>query len=402
MAEHVEQPQPEARTPAKPTPSRRWVNSPNWRVKRPDAEDSNPEDGNNNRRRFGHNNNNSNNQNNSPFRSPNNRTHRNQNASWARAQPTDPSTPTKSPFNNTIAEDSQSDFPSAFSEGRRLYVGNMPYMAKQKDVEDLFAGAENEYKIDRIDISIDPFTGRNPSYCFVDLATKEQSDRAMEQLNGKDMLGRPVKIKLGIPKSNRDPPFGRRDPASPGEDQPPRFIFERWERNDASSHWYDYTAQGRRLFVGGLPKMPDQPTIDYEIRKLFYGFKVEAISKAISPHHKRPQPGHQYFLFVDLASTEEADAAIKALAGVSAVWGQRVQINKARGNSHKPSERDRWESERTTRDSDDKNDNQDSKGGAAAVDRTSPPQRSRWGPPKGFEDEAAASNNHLARAESPP
>ena len=32
--------------------------------------------------------------------------------------------------------------PHAISEGRRLYVGNMPYTAKSEDVEALFTAAE--------------------------------------------------------------------------------------------------------------------------------------------------------------------------------------------------------------------------------------------------------------------
>lgn len=32
--------------------------------------------------------------------------------------------------------------PHAIAEGRRLYVGNMPYTAKSEDVEALFVGAE--------------------------------------------------------------------------------------------------------------------------------------------------------------------------------------------------------------------------------------------------------------------
>jgi RNA recognition motif-containing protein len=35
--------------------------------------------------------------------------------------------------------------PQAITEGRRLYVGNMPYMAKKEDVEALFR--EGDYKM---------------------------------------------------------------------------------------------------------------------------------------------------------------------------------------------------------------------------------------------------------------
>ena len=71
-------------------------------------------------------------------------------------------------------------------------------------------------------MSIDPFTGRNPSYCtgrgsikprkrlnscswqssqdegFVELEPREQADRAIQELNGKDLLGRPVRRGPGV------------------------------------------------------------------------------------------------------------------------------------------------------------------------------------------------------------
>ena len=50
-------------------------------------------------------------------------------------------------------------------------------------------------------MSIDPFSGRNPSYCFVELVNKEQADQAIAELNGKPILGRPVKIGPSFAKS---------------------------------------------------------------------------------------------------------------------------------------------------------------------------------------------------------
>ncbi|EQL30828.1 hypothetical protein, variant 2 [Blastomyces dermatitidis ATCC 26199] len=410
MAQITEPQDPELKQ--KSTPTRRWVNSPNWRVKRADNPETDTVEDGPEKRELNFN------------RSPMQRGHQSQSRTWNKNsnnnhngnEGSKPSTPAKV----SHREDVDSPAMKSFSEGRRLYVGNMPYMAKKKDVEALFTEGETVYNVERIDISIDPFTGRNPSYCFVELESKQQADLAMVELNGKDMLGRPVKIKPGIPKSSKEP-FGRRDMATTPEKQPPRFVFERWERSDAANHWYDYSAQGRRLFVGGLPRMPDQPTADYEIRKLFYGFNIEAISKVISPHpSKRSQPGSHYYLFVDLASSDEADRAIEALSGVSAVWGSRVHINKARGNSHKPAERDRWEGKRrdgqeeqeeqeqqdangeSQHDDEDGNGNGKAPNGGAESGPPATTARSRWGPPAGFENEAAASSTRIALAESPP
>ena len=41
---------------------------------------------------------------------------------------------------------------------------------------------------EHINMSIDPYAGRNPSHYFVELTNKEQADRAMLELNGKEFL----------------------------------------------------------------------------------------------------------------------------------------------------------------------------------------------------------------------
>ncbi|KAI9775413.1 MAG: hypothetical protein M1839_001108 [Geoglossum umbratile] len=222
--------------------------------------------------------------------------------------------------------------PQSIADGRRLYVGNMPYMAKTEDIEALFA--RHGFKVAHIDISLDPFSGRNPSYCFVDLEAKEQADRALRELNGQDLLGRPVKIGPGIAKSSRG-----------GSNRAP----QRRDANRASAtpfvfdHWYGYSDQGLRLYVGGLPSLPDQPTVNAEIRALFRDFNVNAVSKIIPPHpSKRALNGNHHYLFVDFGTAEEADAARKAVNGVSLPWGGRAVVSHARGDSKRVEERNRW------------------------------------------------------------
>jgi RNA recognition motif-containing protein len=40
-------------------------------------------------------------------------------------------------------------------------------------------------------MSIDPFSGRNPSYCFVDLDDNEDTDAVIRNLQGYQIRGRP-------------------------------------------------------------------------------------------------------------------------------------------------------------------------------------------------------------------
>ena len=80
----------------------------------------------------------------------------------------------------------------------RLYVGNLLYTAERHDVEEFFVG--HGFSISGLSMSIDPFTNRNKSYAFVDFETVDEAQRALNELNGQELLGRAVKINPGMRK----------------------------------------------------------------------------------------------------------------------------------------------------------------------------------------------------------
>lgn len=104
-------------------------------------------------------------------------------------------------------------------------------------------------------------------YAFVELETDEQADRAIRELNGTDLLGRPVKIGPGV--ASKKAAYGQFN-----NSQHAKPAFERWVRTDAADHWKGYSEQKRRLHVGGLPRMPNHHTVDAEVRDLFRGFTM--------------------------------------------------------------------------------------------------------------------------------
>ncbi|KAL3471834.1 hypothetical protein BJX99DRAFT_236656 [Aspergillus californicus] len=258
--------------------------------------------------------------------------------------------------------------PPAITEGRRLYVGNMPYTAKMEDVQALFnAGG---FEVSRIDIAIDSFSGRNPSYCFVDLETKELCERAMAELDGGDLLGRPVKIKPGVVKSASERQqrtsisngsgmgVGADGSSSPrgtstgtGSRSSP-FNADRWRRDDSapstptksnsnSTSFSNSTSIGsantdssRRLYVGNLPRLTDQESITSNITSFFKEYSVSNVSKLFTPHPaKRFEPGDHYYLFVDFATVEDAQNAMAALNGTEGPWGGVIRVQRARGET---------------------------------------------------------------------
>src|SRR5919202_1226516 len=71
---------------------------------------------------------------------------------------------------------------------RRLYVGNLPYDATEKQIQKAFESEAR--KVVSIKIVSDKETGRSRGFAFVDLETPEQAKAAIEELNGKDFNGR--------------------------------------------------------------------------------------------------------------------------------------------------------------------------------------------------------------------
>ncbi|OJJ47074.1 hypothetical protein ASPZODRAFT_132009 [Penicilliopsis zonata CBS 506.65] len=234
--------------------------------------------------------------------------------------------------------------PQAISEGRRLYVGNMPYTAKADDVQALFTATG--YNIERIDIAMDPFTGRNPSYCFVDLESKEEAERAMVELDGKELQGRPLKIKPGVAKTSAERSQQPRTEGSPRGEKSSPLNFDRWqrgERTEPSSPAKALGDQSKRVYVGGLPRLQDQEALQSNMVNFFQGLDVTNVTKLFTPHpSKRFEPGDHYYLFVDFSTAEEAQTALQTFNGQDGPWGGKIRVQRARGETWKPEERARW------------------------------------------------------------
>ena len=174
----------------------------------------------------------------------------------------------------------------AISQGRRVYLGNVVYQAKPADIEE-FLAANQFSAADKIHVSVDPISGRNPGYCFVEFTDRETADSAIEQLNGQILLGREVKCRPCLPKGNSNRPQGNQREANSesgfnrwgdwhggrNNDQA-REGGQRRGMHDALRHYETAASDGKQLYVGGLPRMMDQAMHEEEIRSIFQGFQV--------------------------------------------------------------------------------------------------------------------------------
>jgi cold-inducible RNA-binding protein len=82
--------------------------------------------------------------------------------------------------------------------GRRLYVGNLPYRATEEELTALFnrAGA-----VDNVQVMKDNVTGRARGFAFVEMATDEAAQKAIEELHQYQMDGRALVVNEARPRT---------------------------------------------------------------------------------------------------------------------------------------------------------------------------------------------------------
>jgi RNA recognition motif-containing protein len=84
--------------------------------------------------------------------------------------------------------------------GRKLYVGNLPYEVGEADLEQLFATAGT---VESVNVMRDMATGRARGFAFVEMATDDEAQRAISQLNAQPFNGRNLTVNEARPKPER-------------------------------------------------------------------------------------------------------------------------------------------------------------------------------------------------------
>ncbi len=82
--------------------------------------------------------------------------------------------------------------------GKKLYVGNLPFTATEELLTDTFS----QYgTVDSAKIITDKETGKSKGFGFVEMATDDEAQEAIDKLNGHDFGGRPIKVNEAKPKA---------------------------------------------------------------------------------------------------------------------------------------------------------------------------------------------------------
>ena len=84
--------------------------------------------------------------------------------------------------------------------GRKLYVGNLPYSATEQSLREAFAASGT---VDSVSLITDRDTGQSKGFAFVEMSSDSEAQTATQDMNGKMLDGRQIKVNEAKPKESR-------------------------------------------------------------------------------------------------------------------------------------------------------------------------------------------------------
>jgi RNA recognition motif-containing protein len=82
----------------------------------------------------------------------------------------------------------------------RLFVGNLSYQTTEDELRQLFSGVAN---VSSVSLISERDSGRSKGFAFVEMASPEDAQKAIDELNGKSLGGRTIRVDLARPRSDR-------------------------------------------------------------------------------------------------------------------------------------------------------------------------------------------------------
>ena len=82
----------------------------------------------------------------------------------------------------------------------KIYVGGLPYATTDAQLQDLFS---THGAVESARVITDKFTGRSRGFGFVEMASNEDAQKAIQALNGTDLDGRNLTVNEARPQEKR-------------------------------------------------------------------------------------------------------------------------------------------------------------------------------------------------------
>ena len=88
----------------------------------------------------------------------------------------------------------------------KLFVGNLSFNTTENDLNDAFAAFGT---VTETNLMMDRETGRPRGFGFITMSSAEEAQKAIENLNGKDLDGRALTVNVAKPREERSGGGGR-------------------------------------------------------------------------------------------------------------------------------------------------------------------------------------------------
>jgi RNA recognition motif-containing protein len=88
------------------------------------------------------------------------------------------------------------------SNPTRLFVGNLSYQTAENDLQDYFAQAGT---VTSVNLMMDKMTGKSRGFAFIEFASTEEANKAVEEFHNKEVQGRSLTVNIARPREERPP-----------------------------------------------------------------------------------------------------------------------------------------------------------------------------------------------------
>src|SRR6202162_1609652 len=79
---------------------------------------------------------------------------------------------------------------------QKLFIGSLSFSTTSEGLREFFTQCGN---VSSATVITDQFSGRSRGFGFVEMATPEEAQAAVQRLNGKDLDGRQIKVEVAKP-----------------------------------------------------------------------------------------------------------------------------------------------------------------------------------------------------------
>ncbi|MGK7903393.1 MAG: RNA recognition motif domain-containing protein [Hormoscilla sp.] len=81
-----------------------------------------------------------------------------------------------------------------------IYIGNLSFQAEEDDLQEIF----KEYgTVKRVSMPTDRESGKKRGFAFVEMQSDDEEEKAIEELDGAEWMGRIIKVNKAKPRENR-------------------------------------------------------------------------------------------------------------------------------------------------------------------------------------------------------